>query len=126
MFKGCVRGQHGVVWLDDGSRHLWGRVHRKFQLRLFPIISRQSLHEQGAEARTGSTTERVENKESLKTRAVVGETTDLLEDRVDQFFANGVVSSSVCALAADKLLDPQLLAASSLPVIIVSGWNKLR
>jgi hypothetical protein len=37
----------------------------------------------------------VEDEETLKTRTVVGETTDLLENRVDELFTDSVVTSGI-------------------------------
>jgi hypothetical protein len=69
----------------------------------------------------------VEDEEALQTGTIVGQTTHLLEHIVDELLANGVVATSVFRqLEPDLYEDPQLLAASSFPVIMVSGWNKLR
>jgi len=88
-------GQDRVVWLNNRCRHLGSWVDRELELGLFTVIGRESLHEESTETRSSSTTERVEDKESLKTRTVVGETTDLFENRVDQLFTDSVVSSGV-------------------------------
>jgi hypothetical protein len=42
----------------------------------------------------------VEDKEALETGTVVGETTDLLEDAVDELLADSVVTTRVWSLAA--------------------------
>lgn len=41
------------------------------------------------------TSERVEDEEALKTRAVVGQTADLVAACVDELFSNGVVTTSI-------------------------------
>lgn len=99
MLEGGVGGQDRVVWLNNRCRHLGSWVDRELELGLFTVIGRESLHEESTETRSSSTTERVEDKESLETRTVVGETTDLFENRVDQLFTDSVVSSGVWPLA---------------------------
>ena len=108
VLKSGVGGQDGVVWLDHGCRDLWGRIDAEFQLALLAVVHRQTLHEESAEARPGSATERVENQESLETRAIVGDTSNFVQDLVDQLLANGVVATGVVVgrilFASDHLL----------------------
>lgn len=55
MLKGGVRGQDGVVRLNNGGGSLRGWVHTELQLALLAVINRQALHKEGAEARASST-----------------------------------------------------------------------
>lgn len=71
VLKGGVGGQDRVVRFDDGGRYLRCRVDRELQFALLAIIDRETLHQQGTETGTGTTTEGVEYKETLQTRAVV-------------------------------------------------------
>lgn len=61
-----MRGQDGVVGLDDRSRYARGGVDGKFEFGLLAIIGGEPLQQQRAEARTGAATERVEDQEPLK------------------------------------------------------------
>ena len=74
----------------------------------------------------------MEDEEALQTIAVVHEAANLVHHDVDLLLADRVVATGVwvatvnyvgAAIARDYA---QLLAASSLPVIIVSGWKRLR
>ena len=96
MLEGGVGGQDGVVWLNDGVRHRWRGVYRELELRLLAIGRRETLQNEGTETGASSTTERVEDEEALKTRAVVRQATDLVHDGVDELLADGVVSASIC------------------------------
>lgn len=135
MLKSGVGGQNGVVRLDDGVGHRRGRVNAKLELRLLAVVVGETLHEEGTETRTGSTTEGVEDEEALQARAVVSQTTDLVHDGVDELLADGVVTASICRATRpinDRKqrertnINSQLFAASSFPEIIVSGWNSER
>ena len=95
MLEGRVRRQDGVIGLDDRTRQLRCRVNTELQLRLLAIVVGEALHEQGPEARAGSTTKRVEDEEALQTSTVVGETADFVHNRVNQLLANGIVATSV-------------------------------
>jgi hypothetical protein len=66
-----VGGENGVVWLDDGSGDSWCWVDGELQLRLLAIVGGKTLEEEGTETRSSSTTEGVEDQETLKRVAVV-------------------------------------------------------
>lgn len=59
----------------------------------------------------------MEDQETLKTTAVVGDATDLVEDLVDEFLADGVVATGVVVggilLAGDHVLWVEKAAVSS-------------
>ena len=69
-------GQDGVVGLHHSGGHLWGRVDGELQLGLLAVVYRQALHEQGSEARAGTTTEGVEDEEALETGTLVSQLPD--------------------------------------------------
>ena len=134
VLKSRVGRQNGVVGLDDRARELRGGVYTELELRLLAVVVSKTLHEESAEARAGTTAERVEDEEALQTRAVVRQTTDFVHDGVNQLLADGVVTTSIyrgkglfiIGYAAVFKRYPQLLAASSFPEIIVSGWKRDR
>jgi len=78
-----VGSKHGVVWFDDGVGHLGSGVDAEFQLGLLSIVSGETLEEKSTETGTSSTTEGVEDKETLKTIAVIGESSNFIHDNVD-------------------------------------------
>ena len=134
VLKSRVGRQNGVVGLDDRARELRGGVYTELELRLLAVVVSKTLHEESAEARAGTTAERVEDEEALQTRAVVRQTTDFVHDGVNQLLADGVVTTSIyrgkgLVIIGDAAVFkryPQLLAASSFPEIIVSGWKRDR
>lgn len=95
VLQGGVGGQDGVVGLNDGGSVLGGRVDTELQLRLLAVVDGETLHEESTETGSGTTTERVEDQETLETSAVVGNTADLIEDLVDHLLSDGVVTTGV-------------------------------
>jgi hypothetical protein len=114
-----VGGEDRVVGLDDRVRDLRGRVDRELELRLLAVVGREALEEERTEAGAGSAAERVEDKEALETRAVVGEVADTVEDGVDEVLADRVVATGVVVggvlLARDERLgvEERLVGASA-------------
>ena len=68
VLQGGVGGQDRVVWLDDGGGDLWGGVDGELQLGLLAVVNGETLHQEGSETGTGTTTEGVEDQETLKNR----------------------------------------------------------
>jgi len=95
VLKGGVGSKDGVVGLDDRGGDLGSRVDTELELALLAVVDGQALHEESTETRTGTTTERVEDEEALETRAVVCNSSDLVENLVDQLLADGVVTTGV-------------------------------
>ena len=97
MLESGVGCEDGVVGLDDGVGHRRRRVYGELELGLLAIVGREALENEGTEAGTSSTTERVEDKEALETRAVVCQTTDFVHYGINQLLADGVVATSICS-----------------------------
>lgn len=108
VFQGSVGSQDRVVWFHDRSRISGSGVDAEFQLGLLAIINGETLHQKGTETRTSTTTERVEDKETLETRAVVSHPAYLVKNLIDHLLSNGVVTASIVIrgilLASDHLL----------------------
>jgi hypothetical protein len=129
-----VCGEDRVVRLDDGAGKLRRGVHAELQFRLLPVVCRQTFKEKRAETRSSSSTKGVEHKEALQTRAVVSQTTELVHHGIDELLSNGVMTTRIwkamrfmhkCSDVIEVAgADSQLFAASSLPVIMVSGWKR--
>lgn len=71
VLNSAVGAKNSVVRLHDGGRDARGRVNGELELALLRIIGREALQEKSAETRTGTTTEGVEDQETLKGAAVV-------------------------------------------------------
>ena len=123
-------GKDGVVGLDDSGGDLWGGVDGELKLGLLAVVDGESLHEEGGEARAGTTTEGVEDKEALKTSALIGELADSVEDEIDDLLADGVVSSGVVVggvfLACDQLFRVEELSVGAGSDLIDDGWLEIK
>jgi len=112
-----VGGEHRVVGLNDGGRHLGRGVDGEAELGLLAIVNGQTLEEQRAETRAGTTTDGVEDEETLETSAVVSELADAVEGEVNNLLANGVVATGIVVgsilLAGNQLLGVEQLAVSA-------------
>ncbi|KAB1257337.1 hypothetical protein Cadr_000025929 [Camelus dromedarius] len=73
------------------------------------------FHQQGGEPRTSSPTNAVENQEALKTCALVSPYSNLIQDKVSDLIANGVVTMGIIISsifsAHDELLRVEELVA---------------
>ena len=108
VLEGGLGGEDGCEGLDNGGGDLRSRVDAELELALLAVVDGETLHEEGTETGTGTTTEGVEDEEALETRAVVGDVADLVEDLVNELLADGVVATGVVVrgilLAGDHLL----------------------
>ena len=95
MLKCCVCGKHRVVWLDDRRRQLRRGVHAKFELRLFAIVCREALEEEGTKTGSSAAAEGVEDEEALEATAVIRESADFVHSWVDKLLSNGVVTTCI-------------------------------
>jgi len=136
VLEGGVGGENGVVWLDNGGGDLRSRVDTEFKLALLSVVDRETLHEECTETRTSTTAERVEDQETLKTRAVVSDPADLVQDFVNELLSDGVVTTSVVVrsilLAGNHLVRVEERAVSAsadniddvwLQVAVDGTWN---
>mmetsp|Transcript_31564 Transcript_31564/g.66829 ORF Transcript_31564/g.66829 Transcript_31564/m.66829 type:complete len:191 (-) Transcript_31564:518-1090(-) len=71
-----MRGQHGVVRLNDSSGHLGRGGHREGELGLAPVVNREALEEEGSKTGSSTSSSSVEDKESLESGTVVSQLTD--------------------------------------------------
>jgi len=62
-------------------------------LDFFTVIDGDSLEEEGSETGTGSSTDGVEDEETLETSALIGELSDSVEAEIDDLTSDGVMSS---------------------------------
>ena len=93
VLKEGVGGQDGVVWLNNGGGDLWGWIDGESELGFLTIIDRKSLEEERSESGSGTSTDGVEDEESLESCALIRELSDSVEAEINDFFTNGVMSS---------------------------------
>ena len=97
--------------------NLWCWVDGKFQLGFLSVINRETFHQEGGESRSSTTTEGVEDQETLESCTLVSQFPDTVQDKVHNFFANGVMSTSVVVgsifLSSDQLLGMEQLSVSA-------------
>jgi hypothetical protein len=117
VLESGVSSEDRVVGLNHRGSDLRSGVDAKLELALLAIVDRETLHQQGAEAGSSTTTEGVEDKEALKTSAVVCNAADLVEHLIDEFLADGVVTTSIVVgsilLASDHVFGVEETAVST-------------
>jgi len=129
VLQGGMRGQDRVVWLDDGGGDLWSWVDGKLELGLLAVVNGQSLHEKGSESGSGTTTEGVEDEETLETSTLIGQLSDSVEHQVHDLLTNGIVTSGVVVsgilLTGDQLLWVEELSVGTSSDLVDDGWLEI-
>ena len=95
MLERRVGRQDRVVRLDNVTGKGRRRVHAELELGLLPVVRRQALKDERAEAGPRPTTEGMEDEEALQTIAVVHEAANLVHHDVDLLLADRVVATGV-------------------------------
>jgi len=125
MFKERVSRQDGVVRFDDGSGDLGRGVDGETKLGLLTVIDGKSFEEEGTETGTSTTTDGVEDHETLETGTVISELSDSVKGKIDDFLTNGVVTSgevvSGIFLTGDKLFGVEELSVGTSSNFIDDG-----
>ena len=75
--------------------NLRSRVDSELKFTLLSVVHTQSLEKKRGKSRSGSSTEGVEDKESLKSGTLVSQFPDSVQAEIDNLFSDGVVASSV-------------------------------
>jgi len=108
---------------------LWGWVDGETKLGFLTIIDGESLEEEGSESRSGSTTDGVENEETLETSTLVSEFSDSVKTEIDDFFTNGIVTSSEVVsgifFTRNKLFWVEELSVSTSSDFIDNSWFEI-
>lgn len=71
VLDGAVGGQNSVVRLNNGCGHTRSWVNGKLELALLAVLGRKPLEEKSTKTGTGTTTEGVEDQETLERVAVI-------------------------------------------------------
>lgn len=129
VFQEGMGGKHRVVRLNNSGRNLRGWVDAKVELGLLSVISRELFQQQRTKARSGSSTNRVKDQESLETAALVGNLSDSINGVFNDFLSDGVVSSGVVVgrilFAVDQLFRVEKLLVRSSSDFIQDGWFQI-
>jgi hypothetical protein len=129
MFEKGMSSKDGVVWLNNGGGNLWGWIDGESELGFLTIIDGKSLEKEGSETGTGSSTDGVEDKETLESGTLIGKLSDSIEAEIDDFFTNGVMSSGEVVgsifFTGDELLWMEELSVSSGSDFIDNGWLEI-
>jgi len=124
-----VGGQDGVVWLNNSGGDLWGWVDGETELGLLTVIDGESLEEERSETGSSTTTDGVENEETLETSTLVSKLSDSVETEIDDFFTNGVVTSgevvSSILFTRDELLWMEELSVGTGSDLIDDSWLEI-
>jgi len=88
-------------------------IYRKLQFRFLPEINRQAFHQQRCEPRTGSSTKRAKDQESLQTGTWVSHLADTVTDVVHMFLSDCVMATCIVVgsifLTSNELLRMEKL-----------------
>lgn len=102
--------------------YLRSRVDGILQFTFLAIVDRESLHEEGCEARASASAEGVEDEETLESCALVSQLPDPVQYQVYNLLADSVVTSCIVVssvfLACDQLLGVEQLSVCARPYLI--------
>jgi len=129
MLEEGVSGENGVVWLNNGGGDLWGWVDGETKLGFLSVIDGKSLEKERSESGSGTSSNGVEDKESLESSALIRELSDSVEAEINDFLTNGVMSSGEVVggilLSGDELFWMEELSVGSGSDLIDDGWLEI-
>jgi hypothetical protein len=129
VFKEGVSGQDGVVGFNDGSGDLRRRIDSETELGLLAVIDGESFEEEGTETGTSTTTDGVEDHETLETSTVISKLSDSVEGKINDFLTNGVVTSGKVVgsifFTGDKLFGMEELSVGTSSYFIDDSGFKI-
>ena len=125
VLEKSVRGKHAIVGLYNGSGNLRTRVDAESKLGLLTVVDGKSLGEKSSKTGSRSSSNGVEDEESLKTGTLIGELSHTIENEIDDLLTDGVVSTSVVIrgilLSGDELLGMVQLSVRSRANLVYDG-----
>jgi len=71
VFKKGVGGKNGVVWFNNSGRDLGRWVDGESDFGFFTVINRKSFKKKRSESRSSSSSDGIENHESLESGTVI-------------------------------------------------------
>lgn len=124
-----MRGKNRVVRFHDGSGNLRRRGDGKRKFTFATVVNRKTFQQETSQTRSCTSSSGVEHKETLKTCAAISKLTDAIQDVVDDFLSNGVMSTGVVVgcvfLAVDDLLRMVESAVGSRANLVADGWLQI-
>ena len=106
-----------------------GWVDGETQFGFTAVIYGQTFQKERSKTGTGTTTNGIEAHETLKTGAVIGQFTKTIQDEVDNFFADGVVTTGVIIggifFTGDELFWVEELTASAFADLVNHNYHLL-
>jgi len=125
VLKEGVSGEDGVVWLNNSGGDLWRWVDGETKLGFLTVVNGKSFEEEGSESGTGTTTDGVEDEETLESGTLVSKLSDSVEAEIDDLLTDGVVTSSEVVggifFTRDELLWMEKLSVGSGSNLIDNG-----
>ena len=123
-------GKDGVVWLNNSGGYLWRWVDGESKLGLLTVIDGKSLEEKRSKAGSSTSTDGVEDKETLKTSALIGKLSDSVEAEIDDLLTNGVMTSGEVVggvlFTRDELFWMEQLSVCSSSNLVNDGWLEIK
>mmetsp|Transcript_29500 Transcript_29500/g.47309 ORF Transcript_29500/g.47309 Transcript_29500/m.47309 type:complete len:463 (+) Transcript_29500:77-1465(+) len=124
-----VGGKDGVVWLNNSGGDLRRWVDSEAELGLLTVVYGKTLKKERSKSGSGSSSNSMEDKESLKTSTVVCKLTNTVQSKVNDLLTNGVMPTSVVVgsvfLTGNELLRVEELTVGSSSNFIDSGRLKI-
>ena len=108
MFQKSVGGKDRVVRFDDGGRNLGRWRNGKGKLGLAAIIDAQTFKKERTKTGTSTSTSGVENEETLKAGTVICKLADAVQDGIDKFFTDSVVTTGIVIGSILQYIDELL------------------
>jgi len=129
VLKKRVSGENGVVRLNNSGGDLGRGVDGESELGFLSVIDGKSFKKERSESRSSSSSNRVEDKESLKSGTVISELSDSVKTEIDDFLSDGVMSSGEVVggifLSGDQLFGVEKLSVGSGSDFINDGGFKI-
>jgi hypothetical protein len=96
VLKERVGGEHTVVRLNNRGRNLRGGVDSETQLGFLAIVNRKTLKEERTKTRASASTDCIEDKEALKTSAVVSQLANTVQAEIHNLLTNCEIERNTC------------------------------
>jgi len=130
VLKKRVSGENGVVRLNNSGGDLGRGVDGESELGFLSVIDGKSFKKERSESRSSSSSNGVEDKESLKSGTVISELSDSVETEINDFFSDGIMSSGEVVggifLSGDQLFGVEKLSIGSGSDFINDGGFKIK
>ena len=111
-------------------KYLRCRVDGELQLGFLAVVHGKSLQEERSKSRSGTSSEGMEDEESLESSTLVSQLSDSVQADIDNLLSDGVVTTSIVVsgilLSCDQLLRVEQLSVGSSTDLINNGGLKIK